>query len=115
MPPTDTKMSPPPPKKSKAMLFMMIIVLLIIIAAGAYFFFTKAGLHNSYTQGAMIKKTTMAPVTKPTAKVTPITSANVDQTLNNADAAMQQAMNQADTDINSVNQIDTTQDSTTGL
>jgi len=116
VPPVGAAIAQPPQKKSKAMLFMMIIILLIIIAAGAYFFYMKAGSHSlSYTQGAMVKKTTMIPVSKPTTHITPITPANVDQTLNTTDATMQQAMNQADADLNSVNQIDTTQDSTTGL
>lgn len=54
-------------------------------------------------------------VIQPTPVISPITSSNVDQTLNTTDSTVQQSIDQANSDLDKVNNIDQTQDSTNGL
>ncbi|MDE2026850.1 MAG: hypothetical protein KGJ07_10290, partial [Patescibacteria group bacterium] len=106
--------NPPAKGKSKVFVIVIIIVLILVVAAGAYLFLTrKSSPVAMNTQHTMTKTTTVT--TAPSPEITPVTEANVDQTLSNTDTTMQTAMNQANADLNSVSQIDSTQDNTTGL
>lgn len=118
--PIPTPVSSPttPPTKhgsSKMMIIAIIIIVLLLIGAGAFFFMHKQAPQqmNSMPQPTMQPKPTTSAQIVPT--ISPVTSANVDQTLNNADTKMQQVVSQANSDINSVNSINTSQDSTNGL
>lgn len=62
------------------------------------------------------KKTATSPTpvaTSPSQE--PLSASNVEPTLSATDTQMQQTLNQADVDLKAAAQIDTTQDSTTGL
>lgn len=68
------------------------------------------------------KKPTMAPnqpvaqaTVTPTPTVTPITSQNVNQQLDQTQQDMQNTMTQVDSDLKAAAQVDSSQDSTTGL
>jgi len=61
----------------------------------------------------MAHEMTQSPTISPTAA--PMTAQNAEPTLTTADTQIQNTMNQMDKDLQSVNQIDTSQDSTTGL
>lgn len=108
---------PQPSKgKSKMLLIVIIIIVVLLIAgAAAYFFMHK----NAPTPQPMVKKESMVPspttASLPTPVITPVTTANVDQTLNNTNTSMQQAVNQVNTDLNSISSINSSQDSTAGL
>ena len=110
-----------PPKtkgKPKGMIVIVVVILLFIIIAGAYFFMTKQNNPKpmAMTQPAkQVTPTPIPPTNVPTPVISPVTTGNVDQTLNNSDATVQQASNQATTDVNSVSKINSTQDSTNGL
>ncbi|HVA96323.1 MAG TPA: hypothetical protein VND99_01590 [Candidatus Acidoferrales bacterium] len=104
-----------PKGKSKMLIIIIIIVLIIIVAAGAYLFLTRKASPQAMNTQNTTQKTSMVSPAKPTAEVTPVTAANVDQTLNNTDSTVQSAVDQANTDLNSVSQVDSSQDSTTGL
>jgi uncharacterized protein HemX len=103
--------------KSKMLIIIIIIVLIIIVAAGAYLFLTrKLSPQAMNMQHNTMQKTAMAPTnTAPSPTNTPVTSANVNQKLDSTDTAIQQAISQANTDINSVSQINSSQDNTSNL
>ena len=73
----------------------------------------------------MLPKTSVAPTTpaRQTAQPnqgtqttqTKVTPSNVGQTLQNTDTTMQQAIDQANSDLNDISKINTSQDSTSGL
>jgi len=52
---------------------------------------------------------------QPIPVLSPVTSSNVDQTLNTTDTTMQQSIDQANNDLNQVNSINPAQDNTNGL
>lgn len=65
------------------------------------------------------KKTSPKPISQTIQAVSPttapLTPQNADTTLDQEDQQIQQSLNQTDTDLNTVSQIDTSQDSTAGL
>ncbi|HWY78871.1 MAG TPA: hypothetical protein VNW29_00780 [Candidatus Sulfotelmatobacter sp.] len=99
--------------KSKSIYIIFGIILLIIIAAG-FFYFTKH-TNKPFTMKQPAVQTTPIASKQIAPTITPVTAGNVDQTLNNSDASMQQAVSQANTDLTSVNSINLSQDSTNGL
>ncbi len=122
--PTQTSGNPPIPTPEnqskpghKKFIFLGIgIIVLILILAGGYVLFKNKKSEISMTpQPTAVPPVSVFPtvITSPTPA--PITSSNVDQTLNNTDTTMQQTINQTDTDLNSINNIDKSQDSTNGL
>ena len=114
-PPKTTSANTPSGKKSKTIYIVTAIILVILIAGGAYFFMTRhVSPQQSGKQQAMQSVPTQV-MQKKSPAVTPVTAANVDQTLHNADTTMQQTINQANADLNSVSTINTSQDSTSGL
>ena len=94
---------------------ILTIILLIIIIVAVFFLIQKkspAPQALSHKQSMVITPTSAGPATP---VITPVTAANVDQTLNNTDTSMQQAVNQVNTDLNSISSINPSQDSTSGL
>ncbi len=98
--------------KSSFGLIFGLSILVIVVLAGLYLLRPK-GPDQSQSQN----KTTTTTMTQsaPQPGVNPVTSANVEQTLNNTDTQMQQSINQANSDLQEINNIDKTQDSTNGL
>ncbi|MCL4338673.1 hypothetical protein M1271_03220 [Patescibacteria group bacterium] len=114
--PVATAQNPAKPRNQKHIYIILALIVLILFVAGSY----TLMMSGKKTQTTVNPQPTSLPVAVyPTAittpAVTPITSSNVDQTLNNTDTTMQQAINQTDTDLNSINNIDKSQDSTNGL
>lgn len=70
---------------------------------------------STQTQAVTVAPTASSPKAQPTIIISPVTTANADQTLNTTDSTMQQSINQANTDLNDLNSIDSTQDTTNGL
>jgi hypothetical protein len=101
-----------PHGKPKGMFFIIAIALIVIITGVGYVALSK---HSTPPQTLTQKANVHTVSAEPSPGVTPVTAANVDQTLNNADSTMQQTVNQANTDLNSVSNIDSSQDSTSGL
>jgi hypothetical protein len=86
------------------------IVILLIVASGSYLLLSKKG---SYNNQASLTQTVASPTPTP---ITNVTTQNSDQALQQTDSDIQTSLNQMDNDFNSLNQIDTTQDSSsTGL
>jgi len=90
------------------------IIIVFLVGACAFFFITKQTPKKNPTL-AQQPTTQTIPSTPATPVVSPVTASNVDQTLNNTDATMQQTINQANDNLTSVSTIDTSQDSTSGL
>ncbi|SRR6266568_1352806 len=111
--------TPPQTKgKPKGLIVVVVVILLFIIIAGAYFFMTKQNTPKpiAMTQPSkQVTPTLISPTNVPTPIISPVTTGNVDQTINTSDATVQQASNQATTDVNSVSTINSSQDSTNGL
>lgn len=101
-----------PPGKPKGTYFVVGIAVIIIIVGGAYITMTK---HNAKPTTLTQNINTQTASVTPSPGVTPVTPANVDQTLNNVNTTMQQTVNQANTDLTNVSNIDTSQDNTSGL
>jgi hypothetical protein len=103
--------------KSKSMYILIGIILLIIVFGGGTLFFMSH--HSPAAQPMIAQKAspTAAPAITgvPTPVISPVTAANVDQTLDNTDSQMQQTVTQANSDLNSISNIDTSQDNTSGL
>jgi hypothetical protein len=120
-PPTGTapgNTKPAAKGKPKAMIVIIVMVLVFILAAGAYLYMT---MQNKPKPMAAAKPVTLVTPTAvqvtapPTPAISPVTSSNVDSTLDNNDAKVKQATDQATTDLNSVNKVNSSQDSTSGL
>lgn len=101
--------------KSKSIYYSIgIVILLLLVVGGGYLLLSK----KSATQPIVTKQTIPnkpTSILRPTPVVSPVTSANVDQTLNNTDTAVQQVVTQVNSDLNSINNVDKSQDSTSGL
>lgn len=105
-----------PSKKSNLVPVVIIIVVLLLLLIGGAFVVmhkTAPAPQPAANKTSMIVKPTSTAL--PTPIITPVTAANVDSTLNNTDSSVQKAVTQANTDLNSINSIDTTQDSTNNL
>ena len=91
-----------------------ICLVVILILGGLYFYhkFNKGQLTSKSPQTVQTKPTVLG---QPTPIISPVTASNVDQTLHNTDTAVQQSINQANTDLNKINNINQSQDSTNGL
>lgn len=103
--------------KSKSMYIVIGAILVILVIGGGLLFITSH--HAAPVQPMMAQKTppTQAPAITgvPTPVISPVTAQNVDQTLSNTDSKMQQAVNQANSDLNNISTINASQDSTSGL
>lgn len=82
--------------------FTIISLVIILIAAIPLLLLSK-------------KNPTKMTQTTPTPTVAPLTIQNADTTLENADTQMQQTLNQTDVDLQVVSQVDSSQDTTSGL
>jgi len=107
---------------SKTMYLIIGFVILVLIGMGAYILFPgkymmskKATTASQQNAPSGLPSSSQSGANQPIPVISPITSANVDQTLNNTDTTMQQSIDQANSDLNKVNSIDQTQDSTNGL
>lgn len=88
--------------------FTVISLFIILLAAIPLIILSNRGKKE-----ITVQTVTPSPMLSPT--MTPLSPQNADSTFNSADTQMQQATTQMDQDLQSVNQIDTTQDSTNGL
>ncbi len=70
---------------------------------------------NAVTQTPLAKGTPVSPTIQPTIGITPVTAGNADQQLNDTANSIGQSLTQVNTDLNSLNSIDTTQDSANNL
>lgn len=97
-------------------LYIAIAVVLILLVGGGVYALLR---HSKTPNSTIVQQTTpvVSPTTalQPTPVISPVTSGNVDQTFDNTDTTMQQSVNQANTDLQSINGIDTSQDNTSGL
>lgn len=93
------------------------IFVIVILGIGGFLLLSHHKAKNEENNAMTRQSIQNAPITstQPTPVISPVTSGNVEQTLNNTDSTMQQSMNQANTDLNSVNGIDKSQDNTSGL
>lgn len=102
---------------SKKVSIVIGVILVIFIAAGSYTLLHRSTRTQSTgtTQALPTQKNEPTSLTKQTPVISPVTSSTVDQTLNNTDTTMQNSINQANTDLNQINSVDTSQDNTNGL
>ncbi|MGH7245816.1 MAG: hypothetical protein ACREGI_02695 [Candidatus Levyibacteriota bacterium] len=91
-----------------------IISIIIVIAAAIPLFLLSVKNKKAMTPQEQMTNQTMQQTASPSPLPT-LTQQNADSQLNQTDQQVQNSMNQTDTDLQSINQIDTTQDSTTGL
>lgn len=101
-----------PSSKNKNIFIFGGIIVILLIAGISYYF---SG-HNQPTPVAptnVAQSTTSTGSQSPT--VTPVTASNVDQALNNTNTKIQNSINQANTDLNDISNIDTTQDNVNNL
>ncbi len=113
-----TPLAPPAKGKPKAMIVIIVMVLVFIAAAGGYLYMTMQNQQKPMAPKAppAVVNPTAVPVTAPpTPAISPVTTGNVDSTLNNSDAKVKEATDQAQTDLNSVKKVNSSQDSTSGL
>ncbi len=107
--PTVVSGSPNGSKISNVVLFVIVVILGLAIGLGVYFLFVK-----NLTSKTPVTKATTAPfIGGPTA--TPLSQDKLDETITNTDTNVQGSVDQANTDLNQVNSINTNQDSTNGL
>ncbi len=109
--PTPAQSTVKPANKSKKIYIVLSIVLVLVILGGAFFLFSK----NASAPTTLTKQTTQPIQTAQAPTQTKVTSQNVDQTLQNTDTTMQNAMNQVNSDLKDISNINTSQDSTSGL
>ncbi|MCL5003675.1 MAG: hypothetical protein M1352_00185 [Patescibacteria group bacterium] len=95
--------------------YFMAVLALIIVIAGIYFYLQNKPITKLSIQPNPVKEDSNAVSQTSTPTPTPVTAANVDQTLNNTEASIQKALDQTDADLKALNSIDKTQDSTVGL
>lgn len=107
---TPTSMSIVPTKQSFFSKYKFTLISLFIILLAAIPLLVLSNKKPTTQQ-----PTSQTAVVSPTPTVVPLTASNADTTFNKADQQMQQTLNQADTDLQTVNQINTSQDSTSGL
>ena len=112
--PAPVEMTPPAAPNSNVKTYVIIGAIVLVLAA----------LVLGYLYWKNMQATPGVPVvsqpaaTIPAAAVPavePVTTGNLDQTLNTTDTKVQQAVDQANTDMKALDSIDKTQDSTTGL
>ncbi|HSD98806.1 MAG TPA: hypothetical protein VLB73_03870 [Patescibacteria group bacterium] len=87
--------------------FTVISLLIIILAAIPLLLLSNTSRQKKSSQS--VSQITPSPT------ATPLTTQNVDPTLSQTDTDMQTTLNQMDSDIKAVGQIDASQDSTSGL
>lgn len=92
--------------------FTLVSVFIILIAAIPL---VLLGKENQKLSMHPTTNTNQASNIAPSPTPQALTSQNADQTFNQTDIQIQSNLNQMDTDINSINQIDTSQDNTSGL
>ncbi len=99
---------------SSWLLYVVIaIALLILVGGGAWVLLTRTA-NPQANQSAQVIPTT-APISptvmpSPTPVISPITPQNADQSLNNTETNIDQSLQQATTDMNSMDQINSSQD-----
>lgn len=92
---------------------------LLIIGMISYILFGKntpkriVSIPNNQQMSGSAQNNSTVPTATP--GITPVTASNADQTLNNTDASMQQSLTQMNTDLNDLNNVDTTQDNPNNL
>ncbi|SRR5258708_38857835 len=120
--PTTPPSSPPAPlvndikpanNMNKMLIVLGVVVLALIVVTGLYFLMSSkksAPATNYNNQTPSVNAPSSA---SPSAS--PVTQSNVDQTLSNTDSTIQKTVDQANTDLNQVNNTNASQDTTTGL
>jgi hypothetical protein len=98
---------PSKPKKNWVMLSLIAVIIVLLIVAGGVFVLLRKNTTTPIAQKTNIVVSSPSP--------TPVTSNNVDAVLNNTDTSMQQSIDQANTDLNQISNINTSQDTNTGL
>ncbi|HEV2339927.1 MAG TPA: hypothetical protein VGT05_04160 [Patescibacteria group bacterium] len=98
---------------------LLISIIIVIVAAGALFFLYKL-VHKRLTiqQARTNQQTTMMPHTNiptPSPVITPLTQQNAQPTLQATEQSLQQAINQENSDLQQVGQINANNDNVTGL
>lgn len=93
--------------------FLGISVLVIVGALGALFFLTKPPKKIALQQNQQTQIPTVA--VTPTPVITPLTQENAQPTIDATEQNMQQALNQANADLQTEGQVNAAQDNTTGL
>lgn len=100
----------------KSVYLIIALIVVIILGVGGYLLLSNSKTSKTISQVKPNEiQTTPTPSTQPTPVISPVTSANADQTLNNTDTNIQQSVNQANSDLNGLNSIDQSQDNTNNL
>lgn len=108
------------PKSHSSMLLYsgIAFIVIVLLSVGGNLLFAH---HKSQTTLTIPAQQTIQQVQNttqslsPTPVISPVTSANVDKTLDNTDTTMQQSMNQVTSDLKDINNINASQDNTSGL
>lgn len=111
------------PKRGNFLGVALVGVSVFIVVAGAigYYLYTQqqakqiSAVPTSTPIVNQVPLVSTIPSATTVPSATPVTQTNVDQTLNNTDAAMQKSVDQANTDLNTINSINKTSDTTSGL
>jgi len=100
-----------------AYLGIAVFVILILVMGGYILFSRNKTQNNAITTNQQSQKTAQNKIMSPapTNAIAPVTAANSDQTLSNTDTNMQQSFDQMNTDLNDLNNVDTTQDNPNNL
>lgn len=93
--------------------FLGISVVIILAALGVLFYLTNSSKKMAVKMQLTPTETTVQAT--PTPVITPLTQADAQPTIDATEQDMQQALNQANTDLQAENQISSSQDNTTGL
>lgn len=114
--------SEPAKDSSKNLYILLGGLMFLVIGTGSFVILSQkqtnkqsSAWHQQNPQDALPSVSQTSAVQPTTPIISPVTSSNVDQTLSNTDSTMQQSIDQANTDLNLVNNIDQTQDNTNGL
>lgn len=89
------------------------IFIVILILLGGYILFTHIKAKPTSMMQAIPNQ--QQAQSMPTPVISPVTASNADQTLSNTDTSMQQTTDQMNTDLNSLNSVDTSQDNPNNL
>lgn len=113
--PPQTQPVTTPPKSNKAGLYLSIILIIFVVFSGIYLMLQKPTTNPKSNQQTLQRTSSPTPIMQPTTTVSPVTTSNVDSTLDKTDTSIQQSIDNANADLDSINNIDNSQDSTSGL
>jgi len=103
--------------KNKSLIIGAIVIIVLILGGLGYFIMGQKKPQPTMAIKTTIKKVlpTSTPTLTPTPTVPPVTEANAQQTLTNTDGSIQQSLDQVNTDMNSLNTVNSSQDNPNSL